>query len=88
MGDGETKDEAIKDVKNAFNCYLDVALKNKDIIPEPVELDKSKRINISMTNRRIISLDKIAKQLNTNRSKILSTLTDMLLDNNIKLKLS
>ena len=85
MGDGSTKEEAIADVKSAFECYVEVALENKDTIPEPIELDKSKRINISMTNRRILSLDILAKKLNSDRSKILSTLTDMLLNNDIKL---
>jgi len=87
MGDGPTEDEAISDVKNAFKCFLEVALENKDIIPEPIELDKTKRINISMTNRRINSLDLLAKKMKTDRSKILSTLTDMLMNNDIKLKM-
>jgi len=87
MGDGATEDEAISDVKNAFKCFLEVALENKDTIPEPIELDKIKRINISMTNRRINSLDLLAKKMKTDRSKILSALTDMLMNSDIKLKM-
>ncbi|MEA2100462.1 MAG: hypothetical protein U9P72_10060 [Campylobacterota bacterium] len=41
-----------------------------------------------MTNRRIMNLDLIAKKFNSDRSKVLSALTDMLLNNEIKLKLS
>ena len=47
MGDGETKEEAIKDLKNALRAYVTVSLKNKDRIIEPKELQKSKRINIT-----------------------------------------
>jgi len=88
MGDGSTEEEAISDVKNAFKCFVEVALENKDTIPEPIELDKTKRINISMTNRRINSLDLLARKMKTDRSKILSTLTDMLLNDDIKLKMA
>ncbi|MEA2100463.1 MAG: type II toxin-antitoxin system HicB family antitoxin [Campylobacterota bacterium] len=38
MGDGKTKDEAIADVKSAFEIYVEVSLQNKDTIPEPLEL--------------------------------------------------
>ncbi|MBT4732703.1 type II toxin-antitoxin system HicB family antitoxin [Candidatus Woesearchaeota archaeon] len=83
MGDGVTKKEAIADVKSAFNCYLDSALKNKDRIPEPDDLRKTKKINISMTADRITNLDVYAKKLNTSRSGLLSILTDKLINHDI-----
>jgi len=83
MGDGETKNEAIRDVKDAFSAYLDVSLANQDPIPEPLNLYKSKRINISMQQSKIIALDNLAKELHTDRSKILSELTDRLLNGDI-----
>ena len=42
MGDGETADEAIKDVKSAFKRYLEVAIGNGEKINEPSHLMKSK----------------------------------------------
>lgn len=85
MGDGESEDSAIADVKQAFDCYLDVALKNKDNIPEPAHLLKAKKINISMTADRINNLDTYAKNLNTSRSGVLSMLTDKLINREIRI---
>jgi predicted RNase H-like HicB family nuclease len=86
MGDGETEDEAVKDVKSAFSCYLDISLANKDAIPEPEEkLNKAKRVNISLTNRHLIGLDLMAKKYSMNRSKLISKLTDLLLNGDINL---
>ena len=85
MGDGQTEFEAVADVKNAFDCYLDTSLKNKDVIPEPENLSKSKKINISMTASKIKNLDIYAKRLNTTRSGLLSMLSDKLLNGDIKL---
>ncbi len=75
--------EAITDVKSAFKCYLDVALKNKDIIPEPEGLNKTRKINISMTKDRINNLNIYAKRLETTRSGLLSSSTDKLLNGDI-----
>ncbi|BAS67140.1 type II toxin-antitoxin system HicB family antitoxin [Bathymodiolus septemdierum thioautotrophic gill symbiont] len=85
MGDGKTESEAVADVKNAFDCYLDVALKNKDAIPEPENLNKAKKINISMAASKIKSLDIYAKRLNTTRSGLLTMLSDKLLNGDIEL---
>ena len=43
MGDGESMEEAMSDVKSAFSAYLKVALENSEEIKEPSHLDKSKR---------------------------------------------
>ncbi|RUA06986.1 MAG: hypothetical protein DSY43_00785 [Gammaproteobacteria bacterium] len=85
MGDGKTEFEAVADAKNAFDCYLDVALKNKDAIPEPENLNKAKKINISMAASKIKSLDIYAKRLNTTRSGLLTMLSDKLLNGDIEL---
>ena len=83
MGDGKTQLEAIKEVKSAFECYVEVALKNKEVIPEPIDIEKSQRINVSLSKRRIAGLDSFAETLHTDRSKILAALTDLLLDGKI-----
>ncbi|MFV0482091.1 MAG: type II toxin-antitoxin system HicB family antitoxin [Campylobacteraceae bacterium] len=70
MGDGATRDEALRDVENAFSCYLDVALKNGDEIVEPnsENEEKTKRINITLPIGLISKIDKVYK----NRSAFLT----------------
>ena len=86
MGDGQTESQAIADVKSAFDCYVEVALKNKDKILEPENLNKATKINISMTKRKINRLDTYAKRLNTTRSGLLSMLSDKLFNGDIELQ--
>ena len=71
MGDGETADKAIEDVKSAFKCYLEVALENEEKISEPSHLMKSKRINITVPIYALDQIDTYAKSLNMNRSTFL-----------------
>ncbi|CAA6803716.1 MAG: Unknown protein [uncultured Sulfurovum sp.] len=71
MGDGETADEAMKDVKSAFSCYLEVALQNKEEIKEPSHLMKTKRINITVPIYALEEIDTYAKNINMNRSTFL-----------------
>lgn len=85
MGDGETKDEAIADVKKAFESYVEVSIKNKDIIKEPQGIQKKEKINITMPKDQLIALDIYIKEHNTNRSKVLTMLTNMLLDKRVSL---
>ena len=40
-GDGKDHNEAIKDLKSAFGCYLDIALTLKEDIKEPSHLEKT-----------------------------------------------
>ena len=81
MGDGATAEEALQNVKNAFICYLEVALQNEDFIPEPNYKEKTKRINITLSEKLI---NKIDKQF-SNRSAFLSkAATKMLNDANLK----
>jgi predicted RNase H-like HicB family nuclease len=85
MGDGETRDEAISDVKTAFESYVDVSIKNRDIVKEPIDMHKKEKINITMPKDRLIALDLYVKRHKTNRSSVLSQLTDILLNNRINL---
>jgi len=71
MGDGETKDEAIEDLKNAFKSYVVVCLKNQDRIVEPKNAQKSKRINITMPNDLLNKIDEFIKDHHISRSAFL-----------------
>jgi len=86
MGDGETKEEAIKDVKEAFKAFVEVSIKNKDIIKEPANITKKEKINITIAKDKLIGLDLYVKEHNTNRSFVLSQLADMLLNHRITLQ--
>jgi predicted RNase H-like HicB family nuclease len=71
MGDGETANEAMQDVKSAFSCYLEVSLQNKEEIKEPSHLMKTKRVNITIPIYALEEIDTYAKNLNINRSTFL-----------------
>jgi len=85
MGDGETKDEAIEDVKKAFECFVEASIKNKDTIKEPQNIYKKEKINITIPKDKLIGLDLYVKEHNTNRSQVLTLLTNMLLDRRVKI---
>jgi len=70
-GDGANIEEAIADVKDAFACYLEVALKKGDDIKEPSHLMKTKRINITVPLYALEQIDKYAQSHNMNRSTFL-----------------
>ncbi|OCR90230.1 type II toxin-antitoxin system HicB family antitoxin [Campylobacter fetus] len=67
-GWGKDEIEAINDLKDAFACYVEGALKDGDLIPEPLVEDKKVRINITLPKSLIESIDKITK----NRSQFLA----------------
>jgi len=71
MGDGESADEALEDVKSAFVCYLEVALENNETIKEPSHLMKTKRINITVPAYALEKIDNYTKSHNINRSTFL-----------------
>jgi len=85
MGDGETKDEAIDDVKKAFECFVKISIKNKEIIKEPQNIYSKKKINITIPKDKLIGLDLYVKEHNTNRSQVLTMLTNMLLDRRVSI---
>jgi len=68
MGDGESMEEAMKDVKSAFSCYVEVALESSQEIKEPQHLERSKRINITIPENILHKIDKYVKSQNINRS--------------------
>lgn len=68
MGDGESADEAIKDAKSAFGCYLEVALEKGKAIKEPSHHTKSKRINITIPITVLNQIDKYVKEHHMTRS--------------------
>jgi len=63
-----------------------VSIKNRDMIKEPIDITKREKINITMPKDKLIGLDLFIKEHNTNRSKVLTTLTSMLLNNRIKME--
>jgi len=71
MGDGESADEALEDVKSAFACYLEVAIEKGENIKEPSHLMKTKRINITIPAYALEQIDNYAKSHNINRSTFL-----------------
>ena len=68
MGDGESIEEAMADVKSAFECYVEVALENNEEIKEPSYLDKAKRINITIPLSVLNKIDNYVKAHDMNRS--------------------
>ncbi|MBS9778703.1 MAG: type II toxin-antitoxin system HicB family antitoxin [Campylobacteraceae bacterium] len=83
MGDGETEQEAIEDVKNAFRCFLKVSLQNQDPIPEPFSLQEKIRVNFNAQAGKIQELDrKVGKRY---RTKLLNTLINKFLDGEIQI---
>ena len=62
-----------------------VSIKNKDVIKEPTNITKKEKINITMPKDKLIALNIFVKKHNTNRSKVLTALTNLLLDNRIKI---
>ena len=68
MGDGESIEEAIDDVKSAFKSYVEVALINNEEIPLPKHLEKSKRINITIPLNVLNKIDSYIKNKNISRS--------------------
>lgn len=83
MGDGRTKEEAIKDVKNAFECFLEVSLLHKDIIPEPSKLEEKIRVNFNAKLGKIKEIDRIVGK--RNRTNLLNALINKFLDGEISI---
>lgn len=82
MGDGETKEEAIKDVKSAFKCFVEVSLQNKDNIPEPRSLEEKMRVNFNSSIGKIKEIDRrVGKR---HRKDLLNLLINKFLDGEIE----
>lgn len=74
MGDGETLDEALNSVQEAFRAYLNEAIANKEHIFEPHSQEKSLRINISMPERILKKIDEYIEPLHISRSAFIQKL--------------
>lgn len=59
-GWGSTEAEAISDLKEAFACFVEGALRDGDYIPEPTDETKARRINITMPEAIIRAIDSIS----------------------------
>ena len=68
MGDGESAEAAIRDARDAFGCYLDVALEGTEEIKEPSHLSKSKRINITIPVSVLNEIDRYVASHQLTRS--------------------
>jgi predicted RNase H-like HicB family nuclease len=79
MGDGETKEEAIKDVKSAFEMYIVSALKHNDRIVEPKHQTMAKRLNITIPNYLLEKIDAYTKNHNITRSAFIQQASKQLL---------
>ena len=85
-GWGKNEMEAINDLKEAFSCFVESALKDGDFIPEPN--DKSVRVNICLPRSLLNAIDKVTK----NRSKFLkdaaNKIDELISNKNLFLRLS
>ena len=69
MGDGETPEEAIKDVRNAFAAFVQNAIDNGDKIPMPSSRHpKAVRLNITIPQDELEKIDDYAKAHSMSRS--------------------
>lgn len=72
MGDGETPEEAIKDVRAAFTAFVQNALDNGDKIPMPSSHQpKSVRLNITIPEDELSKIDSFAKNHGMSRSGLI-----------------
>lgn len=79
MGDGETKEDAIEDVRRAFEVYVVSALKHNDRIAEPKHQAMAKRLNITIPNYLLEKIDAYAKNHNITRSAFIQQASKQLL---------
>lgn len=67
-GWGDSEAEAIKELKDAFACYVEGALKSGESIYEPIKEDVKVRINLTMPKSVLEAIDRVS----SNRSKFLT----------------
>ena len=72
MGDGETPEEAITDVRNAFSAFVQNAIENGDTIPMPSSHQpKAVRLNITIPEDELAKIDSFAKTHSMSRSGLI-----------------
>ncbi|KEA46230.1 hypothetical protein CR66_03250 [Campylobacter mucosalis] len=76
-GDGKTPNEAVDDLQNAFKSYLEYAIEAGREIPEPYDENKKVRVNVSLSQGLLNSIDSVSK----NRSAFLEKAASMALAN-------
>lgn len=69
MGDGETKEAAVNDAKDAFRAYVEIQIQDRKHIIEPGEGVKARRYNISCAPSFIHRVDEYAGAHNMSRSE-------------------
>lgn len=84
FGDGDSPEEALKDLKEAFSATLESMIEDGDYIPEPdpakslinpdPKSEKAIRLNITLPERLVEIIDKKAKELCLNRSALIAHL--------------
>jgi predicted RNase H-like HicB family nuclease len=76
MGDGETPEKAITDVRNAFKSFVQNAIDNGDTIPMPSSHQpKAVRLNITIPEDELITIDNFAKSHGMSRSGLIQAAT-------------
>ncbi|WP_033915812.1 HicB family protein [Campylobacter sputorum] len=60
-GWGKSEMEAIKDLKEAFACYVESALKNGETIYEPIDENVKIRINLTIPKGVVNAIDLVTK---------------------------
>lgn len=73
-GDGESIEEAVKDLQEAFRATLKSMIEDKEPIPEPKDKDKSVRLNITLPQRIVDVIDNKARDMSMNRSSLIADL--------------
>ncbi|QCD44777.1 type II toxin-antitoxin system HicB family antitoxin [Campylobacter mucosalis] len=76
-GDGQTKQEALDELEVAFRISIETLLKDKVKIPEPYDENKKVRVNVSLSQGLLNSIDSVSK----NRSAFLEKAASMALAN-------
>ncbi|PAF50839.1 type II toxin-antitoxin system HicB family antitoxin [Helicobacter sp. 13S00477-4] len=73
-GDGDTPQEALKDLREAFEATLESMINRGVFIPEPNQTDKTVRLNITLPQRIVNIIDAKAKEMCLNRSALIADL--------------
>ncbi|MGE4294725.1 MAG: ribbon-helix-helix protein, CopG family [Campylobacterales bacterium] len=81
MGDGETKEAAVADARNAFQSYVEVQIQDRRHVVEPGEGVKAQRYNISCPPSLIHRVDEFASAHRMNRSEFFRIAAEQMMTN-------
>lgn len=83
MADGETCEEALKNIKDALASYIDASFEYNDSIPEPLKpVDFKGKIPYRTTPEKHYKIAKKAKQKGTSINKLLDEAVSNYLEKN------